>query len=304
MRAKGIVKIVLFSLLALVLTGALVFALKFDGELPVFCGGGSYKNPESYTVGSGSVAGTLSRIEVSWISGTVNIRPHDGEEIILRETGAKDTDDEMRFRLQGGTLTVHFRKSGLFWGATKHKTLELLIPQSQMQALQSVELDTASAEINVEGMDASLFSVDSASGAVYAKDCTFSSVEIDSASGDCTLEDCTVGAFEMDTASGLATLSGTVETVEFDSASGDLSITSDVAPREIEVDTASGRSEITLPADAEFSAELDSASGDLRVEGFNGRSGKDSFVCGSGFNHYSFDSASGDVIIRASATEK
>lgn len=304
MRAKGIVKIVLFSLLALVLTGALVFALEFDGELPLFFGGDTYKNPESYTVGSGSVAGALSRIEVNWISGTVNIRPHDGEEIILRETGAKDTDDEMRFRLQDGTLTVHFRKSGLFWGATKQKTLELLIPQSQMQALQSVEFDTASAEIIVEGMDASFFSSDSASGNVCAKDCSFSSVEIDSASGDCTLQSCTVGAFEMDTASGKATLSGSVEAVEFDSASGDLSITSDVAPREIEVDTASGRSEITLPADAEFSAELDSASGDLRVEDFNGRSGKDSFVCGSGSNHYSFDSASGDVILRADTTVK
>ncbi len=304
MRSKGIVKIVLFSLLALVLTGALVFALKFDGDLPIFFGSGTYKNPESYTVGSGSVAGELSRVEVNWLSGTVNIRPHDGEEIILRETGAKDTDNEMRFRLQGGTLTVHFRKSGLFWGATKQKTLELLIPQSQIQALQTVEIDTASAEINVEGMDASLFSVDSASGAVYAKDCTFSSIEIDSASGDCTLDGCTAGAFEMDTASGMATLSGSVEAVEFDSASGDLRITSDVAPREIEVNTASGRSEITLPADAEFSAELDSASGDLRVEGFNGRSGKDSFVCGSGSNRYSFDSASGDAILRASTAEK
>ncbi len=36
MKSKAILKIVLFSLLALVLVGALVFALRSDGELPYF----------------------------------------------------------------------------------------------------------------------------------------------------------------------------------------------------------------------------------------------------------------------------
>lgn len=296
---KGIVKIILFSLLAIVLAGALVFALCFDGEVPGFFGGFSYADPESYSVGSGSVKGELSRIELHWTSGSVNIRPYDGDEIVLQETGADSEKEQLRYRLQDGVLTVQYCKSGFHWNITTHKCLELMLPQAQAAALLSVEVDTSSADVAVQGVTAQSFDLDTASGELRAVDCAFSSFEADTASGDCTLENCTVGSFEMDAASGRAILSGSVETVEFDSASGDLRITTATAPRKIEVSTASGRTELTLPKDAEFTAELDAASGDLRVEGFLGSSGKDLFVCGSGANRYSFDSASGDVIIRA-----
>ena len=297
---KGIVKIILFSLLAIVLAGALVFALSFDGEWPSFFGSGfSYAEPESYSVGSGSVKGELSRIELHWTSGSVNIRPYDGDEIVLQETGADSEKEQLRYRLRDGVLTIQYCESGFHWNITTHKSLTLLIPRTQAAALLSLEVDTASADVAVQGVTAQSFDLDTASGELRAVDCAFSSFEADTASGDCTLENCTVGSFEMDAASGRAILSGSVETVEFDSASGDLRITTATAPRKIEVSTASGRTELTLPKDAEFTAELDAASGDLRVEGFLGSSGKNLFVCGSGANRYSFDSASGDVIIRA-----
>lgn len=297
---KGIVKIILFSLLAVVLIGILFFALRFDGELPSFFGSGtSYADPESYTIGGGSVQGKLSHVKVYWVGGTVDIRPYDGDEIVLKETGADSEKEQLRYRLQDGTLTVQYCKSGFHWNITAHKSLELLIPQAQAAALLSVEIDTASADLTVQGVTAQCFDLDTASGELRAVGCTFPSFEADAASGDCTLENCTVGSFEMDAASGRATLTGSVETVEFDSASGDLRITSSIVPHRIEVSTASGKTELTLPKDAEFTAELDAASGDLRVEGFLGSSGKDLFVCGNGTNRYSFDSASGDVIIRA-----
>ncbi|MGM9524329.1 MAG: DUF4097 family beta strand repeat-containing protein [Faecousia sp.] len=297
---KGVVKMILFSLLAVVLIGVLVFALRFDGELPSFFRGGTnYAEPESYTVGGGSVKGELSRIELHWVGGSVDIRTYDGDEIVLTETGAGSEKEQLRYRLRNGTLTVHYRKNGFYWSASTNKTLELLIPQSQAAALRSLEIDTASADVTVQGVTAQSFDLDTASGELRAVDCSFPSFEADTSSGDCTLENCTVGSFEMDAASGRAILSGSVETVEFDSASGDLRITTTTVPRKIEVSTASGRTELTLPQDAEFTAELDAASGDLRVEGFLCSSGKDLFVCGSGTNRYSFDSASGDVIIRA-----
>ena len=300
MKSKAILKIVLFSLLALVLVGALVFALRYDGELPNFFGSGfNYADPESYTVGSGSVQGELSRIALHWTGGTVDIRPYDGDKIVLTETGADSEKEQLRYRLQDGTLTVQYCKSGFHWNITTHKSLELLIPQAQAATLLSCEVDTASADVTVQGLTAQSFDLDTASGELRAVDCTFPSFEAEAASGDCNLENCTVGAFEMDAASGRAILSGSVETVEFDSASGDLRISTTTVPRKIKVSTASGRTELTIPKDAEFTAELDAASGDLRVEGFKGSNGKDLFVCGSGTNRYSFDTASGDVIIRA-----
>lgn len=297
---KGVLKIILFSLLALVLVAALVFALVYDGDLPfISFGGTSYSEPETYTVGGGSVTGDVTRIEINWAAGSVDVRSYDGDEIILKETGASDEDEQLRYRLRDGTLTIQYRKSGHWGRLTSNKSLEVLIPQAQADALRMLDVDTASAELRVQSLTADVLNVDTASGGVRATDCTFATVEVDAASGDCTLENCAVGSFEMDAASGRAVLSGSVDTVDFDSASGDLRITSSVAPRRIEVSTASGRSELELPADAEFTAELDAASGDLRVEGFLGTSGKDVFVCGNGINRYSFDTASGDVIIRA-----
>lgn len=297
---KGVLKIILFSLLALVLVGALVFALVYDGDLPfLILGGTSYSEPETYTVGGGSVKGDVTRIEINWSAGSVEIHPYDGDEIVLKETGASNEDEQLRYRLRDGTLTIQYRKSGHWGSLTSNKSLEVLIPQALADTLRVLDVDTASAELRVQSLTAEVLNVDTASGGVRATDCTFDTVEVDAASGDCKLENCTVGSFEMEAASGRAVLSGSVDTVKFDSASGDLRITSSVAPRRIEVSTASGRTELTIPADAEFTAELDAASGDLRVEGFMGASGKDVFVCGSGTNRYSFDTASGDVIIRA-----
>ena len=297
---KGVLKIILFSFLALVLVAGLVFALVYDGDLPFLSlGGTSYSEPETYTIGGGSVTGDVTRIEINWAGGSVDVRSYDGDEIVLKETGASDEDEQLRYRLRDGTLTIQYRKSGHWGRLTSNKSLEVLIPQAQADALRMLDVDTASAELRVQSLTVDVLNVDTASGGVRATDCTFATVEVDAASGDCTLENCTVGSFEMDAASGRAVLSGSVDTVDFDSASGDLRITSSVAPRRIEVSTASGRSELELPADAEFTAELDAASGDLRVEGFLGTSGKDVYVCGNGINRYSFDSASGDVIIRA-----
>ena len=107
------------------------------------------------------------------------------------------------------------------------------------------------------------------------------------------------GKFEMDTASGSAELNGQVESISFDSASGDLTVVSSVTPVKIDMDSASGRADITIPADSQFTAELDSASGGLNVEGFSGNSRKDSYICGNGSAEYEFSTASGDVTIRA-----
>lgn len=296
---NGIMKIILFALLTLVLTGSLVFGLHFESEVPSSTDDSGYVDQGSYSVGANTVKGDLSRIELHWTAGTVDIRPYDGDEIVLKETGADSEREQLRYRLQNGTLIIQYRKTGFHWKIITHKTLELLIPQEQAAALLSIELDTASADITIQGITAQSLELDTASGELRAEDCSFSSIEADAASGDCTFKNCTIGSFEMEAASGSASLSGSVENVDFDSASGDLRITTTTVPRKIETSTASGRTELTLPKEAEFTAEMDAASGDLRVEGFLGSSGKDLFVCGSGANRYSFDSASGDVIIRA-----
>lgn len=295
---KPVVKIILCTLVVLLLAGALVWAIGLDGAPVLSLGGGSDKN---YTVidagGELRLTEELRGLDIDWSAGSVDVRAHDGKEVIVRETVQNDENDRLRYYVENGTLHIRERKSGLVnIGVNKEKDLEILLPEGQYEQL---ELDVASAEMSLRGIQASRLDVDCASGDLEIHECDFNSVEFDSASGSISMDASSAGAFEMDTASGSAELNGQVDRVSFDSASGDLTVVSPVTPAKIDMDSASGRADITIPADSQFTAELDSASGSLKVEGFSGSSGKDRYTCGSGVADYEFSTASGSVTIRA-----
>lgn len=300
MKTKGVVKIILFSLLAVCLTALLAAGLHGDASLPFFSfGGNTYSEPESYTTGSGSARGKLTALDIDWARGDISLRLYDGDSILLTEDDVSDPDEQMRFRLRDGILTVHTRKSGLWWGSFPKKNLEILIPRACADALRSLNIDHATGAILLDGLTVRTLNIDAASAEVRASACSFTSVDIDAASGDCFFTDCTVDDFSMDAASGSADLSGSFGSIDLDSASGDLRLDASTAPTRVEVDTASGYSELLLPADTEFEAKLNTASGDLSVSGFQGEAHRKSFLCGSGRFTYSFDTASGDAVIRA-----
>lgn len=295
---KPVVKIILCTLVVLLLAGALVWAIGLDGAPVISLGGSSDKN---YTVSdvSGELRLTeeIRGLDIDWSAGSIDIRTHDGKEIIVRETAQNDEDDRLRYYVENGTLHIHERKNGLVnIGFNKEKDLEILLPEGQYEM---IELDVASAGMSLRSLQAARLDVDCASGDLEVYQCTFNSVEFDSASGSISMDASSTGAFEMDTASGRADLNGQVDRISFDSASGDLTVVSSVTPVKIDMDSASGRADITIPADSQFTAELDSASGGLNVEGFSGNSRKDSYICGSGSADYEFSTASGGVTIRA-----
>lgn len=295
---KPVVKIILCTLVVLLLAGALVWAIGLDGIPVISLGGGSDKN---FTVcdASGELRLTeeIRGLDIDWSSGNIEIKTHDGKDIIVRETAQDNESNRLRYRVENGTLHIRERKSGIVvFGINKGKDLEILLPEGQYELF---ELDVASAEMSLRDIQAARLDVDCASGDLEVCQCTFNAVEFDSASGSIRMDASNAGKFEMDTASGSANLNGQVDSISFDSASGDLTVVSSVTPRQIEMDSASGRADITIPADSQFSAELDSASGGLNVEGFSGNSRKDSYICGNGSAEYEFSTASGDVTIRA-----
>lgn len=295
---KPVVKIILCSLVVLLLAGALVWAIGLDGTPVISLGDGNDKN---YTVSdlSGELRLTeeIRGVDIDWSAGSIDIRSYEGSEIIVRETAQNDENDRLRYYVENGTLHIRERKSGLInIGLNKEKDLEILLPEGQYEW---IELDVASAEMSLRDIQADRIDVDCASGDLEVYECDFNSLEFDSASGSFSMDASRAGEFEMDTASGSANLNGQVDSISFDSASGDLTVVSSVTPRQIEMDSASGRADITIPTDSQFTAELDSASGGLNVEGFSGNSRKDSYICGNGSAEYEFSTASGDVTIRA-----
>ena len=142
--------------------------------------------------------------------------------------------------------------------------------------------------------------IDVTSASVTGQELTARNCRLNSVSGSILLERCSFDFLEMDTVSGGLTLSGQANRLELDGVSADMTLSLSQVPGEISSDTVSGHVQITLPADASFSAELDSVSGKLDCQFSTSKQG-DVYYCGQGGGAFSFDSVSGNVRIQKAA---
>lgn len=92
-----------------------------------------------------------------------------------------------------------------------------------------------------------------------------------------------------------------VNSFDFTSVSGDLSLTASSTPNDGSVDSVSGSFTLYLPGNAEFAIEMDSLSGDFQSEfemTSHGDSHDATYICGNDDKTYSIDTVSGDVNIQ------
>lgn len=282
-----IVRIILWTLTALILLGVLLWGLELLPGLSIrgFSFGGwnfNYLDSAQYQVGSGSVsAAGLRSLEINWVDGSVNLEVTDGNSVVFREPDGLDEEDQLRYRVVGDRLIIQYGKPR--WGFGIHfsrpaKNLTVEIPRTLASQLVELKVDTVSAPVRASGLT--------------AKAC-----EVDGVSGDVTFIDCSFDEVEMDTVSGALQLSGQADSIEFDGVSGGMNLDLLQTPRKISTDTISGSVHLTLPRDAAFSVELDSVSGKLENEFSSIKSG-DTYYCGQGGGTFQFDSVSGDVTIQ------
>lgn len=271
-------KIVL-AILSVCLLIALVVSVLLWVFAPRFSGLGFYREEDYVAMendDSVTLENDISGISIHWSSGEVLVSAYDGKEVVLRETGADKDGDRLRYRVDNGVLTIQERQSGVSFHAAS-KTLEILVPTKD---LNFVAINVSSADVRVTGMKGMSLELDTSSGGVFVSDCRFRHVEVNCASGN-------------------AELNGSFDGVEFESASGNLTLVSSVAPKEISVNTASGDVTLTLPADADFSLEFDTASGEWDIQDFVGSLRGEQFVCGNGVGDYEIETASGDLTLHA-----
>ena len=316
MKGKAITKIVICSVVALVLTGILlagVLGIEVFRALPGIrefkdvpfgfsVNFGKYDNESSYSVGSAELdsaqSAKIREIDLDWASGSVTLKPYDGDRLILRESEGYSEAKRLRWKVENGKLTVHECKSGLSIKDSLKKTLELLIPEG-LAALDKLECDSASATLQIEDLTVTELSVDTASGDVTLKNCRVETLDIDAASADFHAENCMLGEVSVDSASGSATLNGSVRAVDMDTVSGRLSVETSVTPREVSMDAVSGSCTLVLPKDAGFTLEKDGVSSKVNVEGFAVSMQGKTYVCGDGAAEISYEGVSGDITIRA-----
>lgn len=291
MSKNALIRIILWSIVLILLLGILIAGIgvgnlfsrsirNWDSEDPSVS---TDWNGDEATSSCEFTADDIHNLKVEWVSGKIILQPDDTADTIrVMESGSSDSKYQMVCSRSGSTLSIQFCKDsisfpsfGVSINASLNKDLTILVPSDWL--CDGLEIDTASADLQI-------------------RDMTIREVDFDGASGICEFVNCNVDELEVDTASGDVNFHGTLQTLDFSAASasfyGELLNT----PRRMDMDGASGDLELVLPADAGFTVNLDGMScdfsSDFPVETRNG-----SYVCGNGSCKINVDGMSADVII-------
>lgn len=286
MESKGAIRarLVIWSVVAvvLILVFAITMTMYLTGtgldflQLPIVSFGSNYS---SYNAGNGSTDKEIRNLDIDWASGEVHIiASESAEQISFEESYDGNEDARLRWVVDGETLKIRFRaRNSLISFGSLNKKLTVTIPASLAQHLDKVKIGTASAEVNVSGLQADILDVDTASGRL----------ELDG----------TYGELSVDTASGSVTFAGSCRKINIDTASGRIRLTPGDLWEDIDIDTASGNIELWLPeSEKGFSVDYDKASGKFSCDFPVLLSGK-IYKIGEGAGRINVDSASGNLKI-------
>lgn len=292
MKTNAIIRIIVWSIVIIVLVGLLCgFLFGFRVMHNIFLENGTPKLSEdssgAYVLPSHTelrlTADEIRDLDIEWAAGTIVIQPGNVDEITITESDVSNEKYAMVWKQSGSKLTIQFCKDSTIdfnFGFTINNVLEkdLLITVPQDWECRSLEIDAASATLEVY-------------------DLTIREVEIDTASGTCSFENCAVDEIDLDTASGDITFTGTLNTLDCDAASASFTGILSNTPSRMTMDSMSGDLDITLPADAGFTADIDAMSSNFSSD-FETSYKNGSHVCGDGRCRISVSAMSGDVIIR------
>ena len=286
MESKGAIRarLIIWSVVAavLILVFAITMTMYLTGtgldflQLPIVSFGSNYS---SYNAGNGSTDKEIRNLDIDWASGEVHIiASESAEQISFEESYDGNEDARLRWVVDGETLKIRFRaRNSLISFGSLNKKLTVTIPASLAQHLDKVKIGTASAEVNVSGLQAEILDVDTASGRL----------ELDG----------TYGELSVDTASGSVTFAGSCRKINIDTASGRIRLPPGDLWEDIDIDTASGNIELWLPeSEKGFSVDYDKASGKFSCDFPVLLSGK-IYKIGEGAGRINVDSASGNLKI-------
>ena len=253
------------------LTGT-VFGIRpawIDRNMPFRVGIGGV---ESLT-GSFNVVGTYTKdpagitsIEIDWVSGEITIIPHDGDEIEITESAQRSLRDDERLsmRVSGDTLEIEFlnRRVSERIGRMPPKRLEILVPRILSENLSSLDINSVSGLVFVEGMSITEIDIDTTSGKISLSNIISRDIEANSTSGAINISDSSSAILEIDTISGTTTASGAFSNVSIDSTSGAISLNNTTVQSIADIDTTSGTIELS---GAFYNINTDTTSGSVSI---------------------------------------
>lgn len=287
MKRNAIARIIIWSLVAVLLTSLLVVGISsspssfFSGDWSLGAMGVTYKNSALYNVGGGTVTDEFQSIKVNWTNGKINIEAYDGEDTVISETEVAEKENKLRWRVEDGVLKIQQMAAGMRFGLkqTPKKTLTVKIPSNVAEGLKAVTSDSVSAEVTITGISAS------------------DKIEIDTVSGGANLKNIKTEKLDIDTVSGSIKAAGEFTELESDSVSGDVTVSSATPLKKLDCDSTSGNIRLTIPKNSGFTLKADTVSGDISCGLPTVSESKNHRVCGDGSADFETDTVSGDLII-------
>lgn len=276
MKRNAIVRIVLFSILALSLVGVLIGGIAFKRyTAPGIIVRGTTEAP--VVSRNHFNAEEIDRLNIDWAAGKIVILPVEGSEIAVTEELLGE-EDEMVLKLDGSTLYVEYSENAvsLNFGSINKKNLYITVPQDWV----CKELD-----------------IDAASATVQAERLTIQKAASSTASGDHTFRDCKVEQLTLETVSGNLDYSGTLDKLDFGGVSAQADVVLTNFPKSIDVETVSGDVNLTLPKECGFTLEKDSVSGHFSSE-LETRKENGKYVYGDGQCKIDVEGVSASITIR------
>ncbi|MBQ7130753.1 MAG: DUF4097 family beta strand repeat protein [Oscillospiraceae bacterium] len=236
-------------------------------------------NEETLTI----PADTIREIEIEWVAGDILILTKDTKDISISESDVSDIKYSMIWNTKGDKLEILFCEEalnigfGITLGNNISKDLYIEVPQDWV--CNSLEIDAASATLEVHNL-------------------TIREMDFDGASGTCDFQNCHISDLDIDTASGDVYYAGTLNTLDFDAASASFIADFQNVPSRIDMDGMSGNLDIALPGDCGFTLSMDGMSSRFSSAFYGTTMKNNSHVYGDGRCRIDVDGMSCDVNIR------
>ncbi len=297
MKQNAIIRIVIFSVVAVLLIGLLITGILFARIPFLFFGHRAETHTDSYVqsvdgndggdriiggtvANAGSVAADqVSDLEIQWVGGSVTIVPGDTEKIEFSETG--NDRKPMVWKQAGNKLLIQFSEHPhrVYFGYPFNdysKDLVITVPKDW--AARELKIDSVSADVNVS-------------------DLTITEVDMNSVSGAADFENCVVADYTGESVSGDVKFSGSLGKLDCNTVSGDCTIVTNQVPSEVSMECVSGDVDLTMPENSGFTVTLDSATGDLNSDFPVTKQGR-SYSYGDGSCKIDVAGVSGNISIR------
>lgn len=282
MKAARKVGIILWSVAALLLVGVLITGItvgpQFLTNRFVFYSGYGLDDENTKIAGEYSVnTADIREIKLNWRSGLIRISTYSGDNIKLTERVPNNSKeyDKMTYDVQSGELDVE-SNAGVEWYffnfGPVQKILDLEIPQDKPELLESIIIDSESADVLVKNISIGNLQAELSSGDVNIDSSKINNVcKISSTSGDITLDKIYAyngkefSQLQAESTSGNVKLYNCkAKTVNIASTSGDSTCDNLTASRSAQLSSTSGDVEISNCNTSDLS--LSSSSGNVTVD--------------------------------------